>query len=321
MGDPAGVGPEVCARTILDDRVLSACVPIVFGDASVLRHVAECISVPAVFEVIERETDIRQVQRPTCVDFGNVEMNLLTRGKVSRDTGQASYEYVTAGIDAAVRGDVAAIATGPIHKEAFHAAGVPFPGHTELLAAQTNCSRSCMMLTSDEITCSLVTGHIGLRDVPESLTAAGILEVIELSHDVVKRMRARDPKLVVCGLNPHAGEHGLFGTGEEERIIVPAIEQARSRGINIDGPLPPDTAFVPRIRRETDCYICMYHDQGLIPLKMLSFETAVNVTLGLPIVRTSVDHGTALDIAWQGEADVTSMINAIRLAASLSRKQ
>jgi 4-hydroxythreonine-4-phosphate dehydrogenase len=176
-----------------------------------------------------------------------------------------------------------------------------------------------MMLTSDALTCSLVTAHVGLRDVPGLLTRELVRETIELTAAAMRRLRGRDPKLVVCGLNPHAGEHGLFGAGEEEVIIAPAIEDARSKGLAVRGPLPPDTAFLPKHREATDAYVCMYHDQGLIPLKALAFEEAVNVTLGLPIVRTSVDHGTAFDIAWTGAADPTSFVRAVELAAKLAR--
>jgi 4-phospho-D-threonate 3-dehydrogenase / 4-phospho-D-erythronate 3-dehydrogenase len=174
-----------------------------------------------------------------------------------------------------------------------------------------------MMLTSEAITCSLVTVHVGYREVPALLTTDRILETIELTADAMERFRGRKPRLLVCGLNPHAGEHGLFGEGEEERIIAPAIVAAKAKGIDVGGPLPPDTAFLPKYRKATDAYVCMYHDQGLIPLKALAFEDAVNVTLGLPIIRTSVDHGTAFDIAWQGKADPSSLFQAVRLAAKL----
>ena len=176
------------------------------------------------------------------------------------------------------------------------------------------------MLTSAQITCSFVTTHVGYRDVPELLSIPRILEVIELTAEAMRQIRHRSPKLLVCGLNPHAGEHGLFGCGEEEKLIAPAVAAARNRGIDVQGPLPPDTAFLRQRRETTDAYVCMYHDQGLIPLKALAFDTAVNVTLGLPIVRTSVDHGTALDIAWTGVAQVSSLVHAVRLAAILARR-
>jgi 4-hydroxythreonine-4-phosphate dehydrogenase len=177
-----------------------------------------------------------------------------------------------------------------------------------------------MMLTAEAITCALVTVHVGYRDVPALLTQESIRNTIELTAEAMRRIRGRAPRLLVCGLNPHAGERGLFGDREEERIIAPAIEAAQAMGIDVRGPLPPDTAFLPKYRAECDAYICMYHDQGLIPLKALAFEDAVNVTLGLPIVRTSVDHGTAFDIAWHGIADVSSFVQAVKLAAKLCQR-
>jgi len=225
---------------------------------------------------------------------------------------------VNAAIDAALAGEVVAVSTGPLSKEALHSAGHPFPGHTEIFASRTNAARSCMMQYSEEITCSFVTTHVGYRDVPQLLTVARVLEVIELTDEALTRIRGRRPTIVVCGLNPHAGEHGLFGDREEERIIIPAMEAASQKGMNVIGPLPGDTAFIADRRRTTDAFVCMYHDQGHIPVKALAFDSAVNTTLGLPIVRTSVDHGTALDIAWQGKARPDSLYSAVRLAVRLA---
>jgi len=177
-----------------------------------------------------------------------------------------------------------------------------------------------MMLTSKKITCSLVTAHIGYHQVVEQLSVERILEVIQLTDTAMQAIRGQSPRLRVCGLNPHAGEHGLFGQQEEERFIIPAVEQAKKQGINVIGPIPADTAFLPPIREQTDAYICMYHDQGLIPLKAISFDNAVNITLGLPIIRTSVDHGTAFDIAWKGIAEVNSLVQAVRLACQLAEQ-
>jgi 4-hydroxythreonine-4-phosphate dehydrogenase len=252
-------------------------------------------------------------------DHQAIDANAVKPGTVSAACGRAAYAYVSSAIEEALAKRVDAIATGPLHKEALHAAGIPLPGHTEILANQTRSNRVCMMLTSDAVTCSLVTVHVGYREVTAFLTRERILETIELTAAAMERLRSRKPRLLVCGLNPHAGEHGLFGDGEEERIIAPAIADARARGIDASGPLSPDTAFLPKYRSQTDAYICMYHDQGLIPLKALAFEEAVNVTLGLPIVRTSVDHGTAFDIAWKGVADVSSFVKAVELAAKLCR--
>lgn len=238
--------------------------------------------------------------------------------KVSPSTGEASYRYITAAIDAALNGRVDAVVTGPIHKEALRMSGVEYAGHTEIFEALTKSTRACMMLISDALTCSFVTTHVGLCEVPGLVLENRVLDVIELTSEAIEKIHGRPARLVVCGLNPHAGERGLFGDREEERFIIPAIEAARARGMEIEGPLPPDTAFLPTRRQRTDAFVCMYHDQGHIPLKALSFETAVNTTLGLPIVRTSVDHGTAFDIAWDGFiADPTSMMQAIKLAAKL----
>jgi 4-hydroxythreonine-4-phosphate dehydrogenase len=322
MGDPAGVGPELCLRLLRDERVRSLCVPIVFGDAGVLARVARQLGGPEPERVIDETVWSRRGHTPdgpAVLHLGALDVDALRPGIVSAVCGAAAYRYFTFAIDEALAGRVDGIATAPLHKEALHAAGFPFPGHTEILATRTNAERSCMMLTAEAITCSLVTVHVGYREVPALLTVGRILDTIELTAAAMERMRGRKPRLLVCGLNPHAGEHGLFGNREEERIIAPAVEAARAKGFDVAGPLPPDTAFLPKYRKTTDAYVCMYHDQGLIPLKALAFEDAVNVTLGLPIVRTSVDHGTAFDIAWQGKADVSSLVQAVTLAAKLAR--
>ncbi|NQU39732.1 MAG: 4-hydroxythreonine-4-phosphate dehydrogenase PdxA [Lentisphaerae bacterium] len=317
MGDPAGIGPEICLHALSDASVTAHCIPIVFGDVDLLRRVAEICNLPAPAEVITESSACRGATGAAVYDLKGVDAERVTAGQVSAATGAAAHHYIEAAIEAAQSGAVDAVCTAPIHKEAFRAAGVPFPGHTELFEARTGATRACMMLTAETITCSLVTTHIGYRDVAAALSSERILDVIELTAEAMRRLRGHTPQLVVCGLNPHAGEHGLFGDGEEERIIAPAIAIARERGLQVEGPLPPDTAFLPQRRKTTDAYICMYHDQGLIPLKMLAFDSAINITLGLPIIRTSVDHGTALDIAWQGRANPNSLFEAIKLAAWL----
>ena len=324
MGDPAGVGPEVCLRLMSHMPTRQRCVPLLFGDAAVLERVtARCDlgTLPRVIDFAEWERTGEKLTQPTILDFSDDRSDDFSPGVVSELTGRASYRYIKAAIDASMAGKVDAVATGPIHKKALNAAGIHYPGHTEIFSAATQSNRVCMMLTCDEITCSFVTTHVGYRDVPGLLTVERILEVIEISHAAMIQLRGRQPKLVVCALNPHAGEDGLFGNREEERIITPAIEIARRGGISVEGPLPPDTAFLTERRRETDCFVCMYHDQGHIPLKALAFDVAVNVTLGLPIIRTSVDHGTALGIAWQGKAEATSMIEAVKLAAQLANSR
>ena len=323
MGDPAGVGPEVCLRLLQHAETLERCVPLVFGDVGVLRRVASACGLPAPQNVVSVDEWRRaggRIDQPAAVDWQAIAADSVTPGVVSAATGAASYRYIDAAIDAALASEVDAVATGPVHKEALRAAGIPYPGHTEIFTARTNAAKSCMMLTSESITCSFVTAHVGYRDVPGLLSIDRIVDTIELTAAALTRIRGRAPKLLVCGLNPHAGEHGLFGDSEEEKFIEPAVAIARQRGIQIDGPLPPDTVFLPERRRTTDGFICMYHDQGHIPLKALAFDLAVNITLGLPIIRTSVDHGTACDIAWQGKADVSSMVQAVKLAARLARE-
>jgi len=320
MGDPAGVGPEIALRALAERRVTEICVPIVLGDAAVLRRVGKQLSLRLDFPVIS-DGELSSAVAPSILDLKAIpDASTVKPGVVSAETGRAAFVYIDKSIDAAMSHQIDAVATGPIHKEALRAAGVQFPGHTEIYAERTHASRACMMLTSPQLTCSFVTVHVGYRDVPGLLSKARVLDVIELSTEFVRKTRGRDPRIIVCGLNPHAGEGGLFGDREEERLIVPAIQAARGKGIEIEGPLPPDTAFLPARRNSTDVFVCMYHDQGHIPLKMLAFDDAVNVTLGLPMVRTSVDHGTALDIAWQGKANPNSLYEAVRVAALLSRQ-
>jgi len=321
MGDPAGIGPEICLLALTNPDVYLACRPFIFGDAAILERAATHMGLEPPEHVIpweEWNADHDSFEKPAVVDIGAMPADEVVPGTANAQTGQASYQYITRAIDAALSGQIQAVSTGPVNKEALRAAGVMLPGQTEIFADRMGAARHCMMLTSDAITCSLVTCHLGINEVPGHLSVERILEVIELTHEAMKRIRGLDPKIAVCGLNPHAGEHGLFGQGEEERFILPAIEAARAKGILIEGPLPPDTAFLGSRRREVDAYVCMYHDQGLIPLKMLAFEDAINITLGLPKVRTSVDHGTALDIAWKGRANPNSLFEAIQLAAKLA---
>ncbi len=318
MGDPAGIGPEVTLRALNDYRS-ETCVPVVYGDAGVLHSAATLCGV-AVLPVVKSVHDIPQLiagGATAAVLHLTALQEKVDPGVISGATGRAAYHYITTAIEDALAGHVAGIVTGPIHKGALREAGVPYPGHTEIFAALTQADRACMMLTSPELTCSFVTTHVGFVDVPALLSVERILDVIELTHDAMRRVRARDPRLLVCGLNPHAGESGLFGRHEEEHWIAPAVEMARQLGMNVEGPVPPDTAFIRERRATVDAVICMYHDQGHIPLKALAFDVAVNTTLGLPIVRTSVDHGTACDIAGKGIADSRSMVAAIRLAERL----
>lgn len=319
MGDPAGVGPELALRMLTNPEISAICDPVVFGDVAVLRAVAEGTGLPLPEDVAISDRLEDLPDGPGIYDIGAIAPEAFVPGKIDAATGRAAYAYVDRSIEAVMEGRVDAVTTLPINKEALHLAGIEFPGHTEIFATRTGAERSCMMQYSEKITCTFVTVHVGYKEVPALLTKERILDVIDLTAAALERIRRRSPRIVVLGLNPHAGEHGLFGEREEERIIVPAIEEARARGVDISGPVPPDTAFIPASLEKNDAFVCMTHDQGHIPVKALAFDSAVNTTLGLPVVRTSVDHGTALDIAWKGKADPGSLYSAIRLAARLSR--
>lgn len=321
MGDPAGVGPELCLRLLHEPKVVAECTPIVFGDAGVLRRVAEATGLRLTAPIVNRrdwEHGWTEIQQPTVLDLQQINAAKVVPGRIDARCGAAAFGYIQASIDAALAGQVMGVTTGPINKAALHAAGHRFPGHTEIFAERMGVQRFCMMQYSTLLTCTFVTVHVGYQEVPELLTIERILAVIELTRDALLRIHGEEPKLLVCGLNPHAGEHGLFGRREEEQCIVPAIRQARSSGMDITGPVPADTAFLPVMRDKYDAVVCMYHDQGHIPIKMIAFDSAVNTTLGLPVPRTSVDHGTAFDIAWQGQATPGSLHQATLLAALLS---
>ena len=310
MGDPAGVGPEVCLRLLQDEAIARLCTPIVFGSAAVLEQAAVqcCVAKPG--KVV---AGLSEADSPCVLDIGASGLDDFTTGAVNAATGRAAFTYIEDAINAALSGQIAAVTTAPINKVALHAADIPFPGHTEIFAAKTHAPRYCMLQYSSEVRAVFVTTHVGYAEVPGLLTKAAILDTIELGAQAMRRIRGGAPRIVVLGLNPHAGENGLFGR-EEQGAIIPAIESARKLGLNVEGPVPPDTAFLPAKRRETDLFVCMYHDQGHIPLKALCFDEAVNTTLGLPIVRTSVDHGTALDIAGLGQANPSSLFEAVKLA-------
>jgi 4-hydroxythreonine-4-phosphate dehydrogenase len=279
LGDPSGIGPEIAARAAADPRVLDVCEPVLFGP-------------------------------PPGATFAP--------GVLSREAGRASYDAILRAVEAAQRGEVAAVATAPINKEAFRLAGLRWAGHTDLLAELTGARHVAMMFHSDALRVVLATIHIALAEVPRALTAGTLDATLALTARELPRFGVARPRLAVAGLNPHAGEHGLFGR-EEQEVITPAIARACAGGIDVSGPFPADTLFVRAARGEFDVVIACYHDQGLIPVKLLAFGQAVNVTLGLPIIRTSVDHGTAFDIAGKGVADAGSMIQAVLLAARLAR--
>ena len=320
MGDPAGIGPEICLRALREPAVWNICTPVLFGDVSVLKRAAKknfaangCLIVS-----LAEWKNFGTVTEPLIVDCGAVDGKKIQPGKVSAACGRAGYIYIEQAIQAALAGSIAGVVTAPIHKESLNLSGVKFPGHTEIFTALTGAKRSCMMLSSDKITVSMVTTHIGYHEVPGKLSVERVLNVIELTAQTMKQILRRAPRIGVCGLNPHAGEHGLFGRREEEEFVAPAVRRARKKKLNVTGPLVPDAVFTAGQRKSYDAIVTLYHDQGHSPFKMLAFDTGVNLTLGLPIIRTSVDHGTAFDIAWQGKADPTSLFSAVKVAADLA---
>jgi 4-hydroxythreonine-4-phosphate dehydrogenase len=254
------------------------------------------------------------------IAYGPVDIEAVAvfdRGRISAAAGRAAYDAIVRAVEDATRGVIDAIATAPINKEAFAAAGLPWPGHTDLLAHLTGAKRVAMMFHADALRVVLATVHVPLRRVPEVLTQSQLEDTIELAAAELPRFGWPSPRLAVAGLNPHAGEHGLLGT-EEDEVLLPAIAACAARGLDVRGPFPADTLFNRAMKGEFDAVIACYHDQGLIPIKLVAFGRAVNVTLGLPIIRTSVDHGTAFDIAGRGVADPSSLIEAVRLAARLA---
>jgi 4-hydroxythreonine-4-phosphate dehydrogenase len=303
MGDPAGVGPEivVAALTQTEHRA------VVIGDAARLRQAAP----DADIETIERPAD-HEPGRVNVIQVGELPDD-LPWGEVSEPAGEAAYRYIEAAAGLAQDRDVDAICTAPINKAALHAAGHRFPGHTELLAHLTGTPEVSMMLSTPTLKVIHVTTHIGLIDAIEMIEPGLVERTIRRGHEALE-----SPRIGVCGINPHAGEGGLFGRGEEESKIAPAINRARQDGIDVHGPLPADTAFFLATRGDYDLIVAMYHDQGHGPVKALGIEAGVNITVGLPVIRTSVDHGTAFDIAGQGVADARSMIEALRQADSFA---
>lgn len=278
VGDPAGIGPEIAAKAAADDEVRAVCEPIIF----------------------------------------EAPLNIAIRaGEVSATAGQIAYDTIVRAVDAARRGEVDAVATAPVNKLAFAQAGLPWKGHTDLLAHFCGSPTVAMMFHSPQLKVVLLTVHVPLVEVPALLTPTLLDQTIALTVEAMTGFGVARPRLALAGLNPHAGEGGVIGT-EDDRVLAPSVKRARDRGIDLAGPIPGDTVFVRASRGEFDCVIACYHDQGLIPVKLLAFGQAVNVTIGLPIIRTSVDHGTAFDIAGKGIADPGSMIAAVKLAAQMA---
>ncbi len=320
LGDPAGIGPEVTALALGRPEVFGIGRPVVIGDPEVLRRAAEVCRVP--LEIIAEDTpdSAGTAGRVLVINPFDLDLGRTQFGRWSEETGRASAAYLAAAVDLIEAGRLAAVVTGPIHKEAWAAAGIRATGHTTWLQERCGADRVVMMLAGEKLKVALATIHHPLRDVPGLLTFTRLTETITLTgRELGRWFHYKRPRLGVAGLNPHAGEGGLFGD-EEERIIAPAVAAARRDGLDVVGPVPPDTVFFRAVSGEFDAVVAMYHDQGLIPLKLLHFHDGVNVTLGLPFPRTSVDHGTAMDIAGAGRADCGSMLAAIRMAAAMAQR-
>jgi 4-hydroxythreonine-4-phosphate dehydrogenase len=319
MGDPTGIGPEIIANALARPEIGTDCRVLVLGDAGAMARGIEITDSQLRLELL---TEGIPPEQP---ESGVVYLHPLSRllsedmefGNPTAASGEAMFRYITEAARLCLSGEAAAMATAPINKEAMNRAGHKYPGHTELLAELTGTREFVMMLAGDRLRVTLVTIHEALRDVPRLVTMGKVLSTIRITHRDVDRYFRGHPRIAVLALNPHCGEGGLFGD-EEERIIRPAVEAARQEGIDVAGPLSADTLFHFAAQGEYDAVVCMYHDQGLIPLKLLHFDDGVNVTLGLPIIRTSVDHGTAYNLAGTGKASAASMAAAIRMAVQMA---
>ncbi len=317
VGDPAGIGPEVTVKALNDPAVRALARYVVFGDRRLWldpsgRSLAEFDFAALPFAQFTAPRD-----GVTLVEFPEIDYAAIPVGRATPAGGEASIRYLLAAIDAMKAGRLDAVATGPINKAAIHEAGYPWPGHTELFAEKFSSGDVAMMFAGGPFRVVLATIHMSLADVLCTLSADGILRTIRLAHGALQRYFAIGrPRIAVCGLNPHAGEGGRFGD-EESRTVIPAIERARAEGIDAIGPLPADTVYRAAMKGRYDIIVAMYHDQGLIPIKTVAFEESVNITIGIPAIRTSVDHGTAFDIAGRGLADPSSMKSAITMAVRM----
>ena len=328
MGDPAGVGPEITAKALALPAVASTCRPVVIGSGDVMAATLELLPSPLALHRVKSPADCRFAAGTLeCLDLENVDVRSLPRRAVSAEAGRAAYQYIETAVRLCQGHEIDAVVTAPINKEGLAAAGHPHTGHTEILAKLSDTRDFAMLLMGKELRVIHVTTHVALRRVPDLVTRERVGRVIGLAQQTMNSLGVARPKIAVCGLNPHAGEDGLFGD-EEAREITPAIEAARREGLDVHGPLPADTLFSRARGGEFDIVVAMYHDQGHVPVKTLGFTfdqaagtwtglSGVNVTVGLPFLRVSVDHGTAFDRAWKGIANPESMIEAIAVATHM----
>jgi 4-hydroxythreonine-4-phosphate dehydrogenase len=320
MGDPAGIGPEIIAKALARTEIATLCRPLVIGDAAVLERGIGIVGTRLRLEILTTGVP------PEELSPGKIYLRPVGKlapvdrefGRPSVAGGEAMFRFITEAARLCLSGEAAALVTAPINKEAMNRAGHDYPGHTELLAELTGSRDFVMMLAGDRLRVTLVTIHEALADVPQLITRERVLSTIRITHHDLHRYFRPNPRIAVLALNPHCGEGGMFGR-EDQLIIRPAVEAARAEGVDATGPLSADTLFHFAVQGDYDAVVCMYHDQGLIPLKLLHFDDGVNVTLGLPIIRTSVDHGTAYNLAGSGAASEQSMVAAIRMAAAMAR--
>lgn len=319
MGDPAGIGPEVIAKAAADRSLHSLCRPVVIGSAAVMERTIDGLKLPLTVHQIQ-SPDLLQPLEGTLAVLDPLDGSLgpFTPGVAAASTGGASVSFIKKAVELALAGSLDGIVTAPINKEAINLAGCRYPGHTELLADLTHTEESGMMIVGGPLRVMFTTTHLAIKDLPASLTQAKIEKAIRLAHMALTGLFGiKHPRIGVAALNPHAGEHGLFGD-EETRVILPASRAAQAQGIDASDPLPADTLFGKAANGRYDAVVALYHDQGLIPLKLVAFGKCVNLTVGLPIIRTSVDHGTAFDIVGKGIADPGSLLEAIKLAATIA---
>ena len=321
MGDAAGVGPEIIDKALAKKEFYDIARPIVIGDVSVIEDALKVakvkVDINSVKDISEAKYEHGTIE---VIDLKNIQLSELKMGQVQAMAGKASVKYVEKAVEMALENKIDAIVTAPLNKEAMNLAGYDYAGHTEILAHLTKTKDYAMMLVAGQLRVIHVTTHVSMRDACELIKKERVLTTIRLTDEVTKKMGVETPKIAVSGFNPHAGESGLFGNEEIEEII-PAIESAKKNNMNVIGPMPPDTVFLRASRGEYDAVVAMYHDQGHIPVKMLGFESGINVTIGLPIIRTSVDHGTAYRRAGLrlGTGDPTSLEEAMKLAVQMAK--
>jgi 4-phospho-D-threonate 3-dehydrogenase / 4-phospho-D-erythronate 3-dehydrogenase len=318
LGDPAGIGPEIVLKALQHAELFEKCRPLVVGDQRILARAAAWLAdAPTRYEPIEDPAaGVYQPGSVPLLDLHNADPAEIPVGQVSAPAGRAAVEYVFRACDLAKAEAVDAIVTAPLNKEAIHKAGFNYPGHTELLAERTGADRISMLLVGPNLRVVHVSTHVSLAEAIRRVQTPRVLEVIELARRSCQALGIPEPRIAVAGLNPHAGENGLFGDQEADQI-QPAVEQARARGWHVSDPQPPDTVFLRTVKGEFDIVVAMYHDQGHIPMKLLAFDSGVNVSMGLPIIRTSVDHGTAFDIAGTGKAGEESLLAAVDVAVQM----